>query len=325
MSGKPFFSVELVPRDPLWKTSLMSVISERFGFDGLWVSDHFFNRNVFLTLSEIARRTGKIFLGPAVVNPYLHHPVTIAQMVATLHEIAFDRVRLAVGAGDNISLGRVGLKRDKPVERVAECVKTVRDLLSGKAGPELRLDIPALFRTPIFVGAQGRRMLELAGEVADGVLVNWSNLDRLRESSKLLAHRLSRSESFTLGAHLIVSIHEDSAKARKTAVPFAAYLMSGSSEGLLDSLGVSPELRREVSKCLASFDWERLYNISRGDWVDYFSVWGTPEKLEEHVTSVLALGYNEIVFGGPLGPRPYTAIRTISRIIRRLGREYGGG
>jgi 5,10-methylenetetrahydromethanopterin reductase len=320
MSDRPAFTVELVPRDPLWKTALLSVICERLGFDGLWVSDHFFNRNVFIALTEIAHRTRRIMLGPAVVNPYLHHPVTIAQMVATLHELAEGRVRLAVGAGDSISLSRIGIKRYRPLERVAQCVKTVRDLLSGKTMTNLRLEIPATVCPPIFVGAQGRRMMEVAVEVADGVLVNWSNLQRLRESSKIVAARLGGRDGFTLGAHLIVSIHEDPAKARKTAVPFAAYLMVGSSEDILDSLGVSANMRDEVARCLTAFDWERLYSISGGEWVDYFSIWGTPARLEEDISVILEMGYNEIVFGGPLGPRPYTAIRTISKIIGRLKR-----
>jgi hypothetical protein len=135
-----------------------------------------------------------------------------------------------------------------------------------------------------------------------------------------VAARLAGRDGFTLGAHLIVSIHEDPAKARKTAVPFAAYLMVGSSEDILDSLGVSANMRDEVARCLTAFDWERLYSISGGEWVDYFSIWGTPARLEEDISVILEMGYNEIVFGGPLGPRPYTAIRTISKIIGRLKR-----
>ncbi|MEM1945265.1 MAG: LLM class flavin-dependent oxidoreductase, partial [Nitrososphaerota archaeon] len=285
------------------------------------VSDHFFNREVFITLAEIAHRTRRVRLGPAVVNPYIHHPVIIAQSIATLYEIAGGRVRLAVGAGDNTSLGRLGIVREKPVEKVGECVRLIRALTAGGDAGGVRLDIPLAEPPSIFVGAQSGRMLELAAKIADGVLVNWSNLDMLKESSKRVRGSGRDWRSFTLGAHLIVSIHDDPAKARKTAIPFASYLMVGASTAHLERLGISEEYRKEVISCLTASDWERLYTISGGEWVDYFSVWGNPGKLEEHVVSLIELGYGEIVFGGPLGPRPYTALRTISHIIRRLRRE----
>lgn len=321
----PLFSVELVPRDPLWKTSLMAVICERLGVDALWVSDHFFNRNVFITLGEIAHRTRKLMLGPAVVNPYVHHPVMIAQSIATLYEVAGGRVRLAVGAGDSLSLGRLGIIRERPVEKVADSVALIRGLLAGRDIGGVRLEIPIPKPPSIFLGAQGGRMLELAARLADGVLVNWSNLDMLKESSRRVRDSLVGGRRFTLAAHLMVSIHNDAEKARKTAVPFAAYLMVGSSTKHLEGIGISEEFRQQVAACLTTSDWERLYSISGGGWVDYFSVWGKPARLLEHVSNVLELGYDEVVFGGPLGPRPYSALREISRMIRGIRRERENG
>ena len=313
----PKFSVELVPRDPLWKTALMAMIAEGLGFDGLWMSDHFFNRNVFIALSEAARRTRRLILGPSVVNPYIHHPVTIAQIMTTLNDMAGDRFRLAVGAGDKLSLARLGIERRNPVEEVSFFVERLRKIFSE--GP--RLEMPPVKRLPIFLGAQGPRMMRLAAQIGDGVLVNWSNLEMIREAKENVRDALTGGRDFVMAVHLIVSIHEDAGKARKTAVPFAAYLMAGSSPKYLERIGVSEELRGRVARCLETSDWEGLYQVSDGDWVDYFSIWGKPERLEDHIANIIELGYDEVVLGGPLGPRPYRALRWISRMVRRLGRE----
>jgi 5,10-methylenetetrahydromethanopterin reductase len=313
----PKFSVEIVPKDPLWKTSLMAMISEKLGFDGVWMSDHFFNRSVFIALSEAGRRTRRLILGPAVVNPYIHHPATIAQTLATLNDMSGERFRLAVGAGDQLSLSRLGIERRNPVEKVSHFIQQVRNILLK--GP--MLEMPQLKNLPIFVGAQGRKMLRMGAEIGDGVLVNWSNIEMLKESQKIVREAFPGGREFVMGAHLIISVHEDSVKARKTAIPFAAYLMTGSSRTYLEKIGISEELRNMVARCLETRDWDRLYQISEGDWVSHFSLWGKQSQLEEHIVSIIELGYDEVVLGGPLGPRPYRALRWMSRMIRSLGED----
>ncbi|MEM1945510.1 MAG: LLM class flavin-dependent oxidoreductase [Candidatus Caldarchaeum sp.] len=310
---RPFFSVELVPRDPVWKLLIAARIVEKNGFDGVWVSDHFFNRNCFMVLSALALNTRKIFLGPAVVNPYVTHPTSIAQMTATLWELAPNRVRLAVGAGDALSLKQLGLDREKPVERVGEAVKHVKKALTTPGW----LDTYRASDVKVFVGAQGRRMMRMAAEVADGVLVNWSSMDKLLEALKTFGSR-----GFWKAAYIITSVHDDEAKARKTAVPFAAYLMAGVHEQYLNEFGISVGFRKQVEEVLRSKKWEELYAISSGDWVNYFCVWGKPKKLEGFADELVEAGYDEVVFAGPLGPRYLKALRDISLICRQIRKKW---
>ena len=320
------FGVELVPREPLWRTCITANLCDKLGFDNIWISDHFFNRNVFITLSTIVTYTSRIKLGPAVVNPYLHHPVTIAQSIATLYEVSKGRSILGIGAGDKTSLNRLCIERKKPVETVRKAIVTIKQLLEEGRATELekekvycdaRLDFRRSYRIPIYVGAQGPLMIKLAKELADGVLVNWSNLSKLRECVTLME---GSPDYFIKGAHLIVSVHEDINKARKTAIPFAAYLMAGADEKVLKSFQIDEKERSMVQRLLINMDWQTLYSVARDEWIRAFSFYGTHKELEELVRNLVDMGYNHIVFGGPLGPRVYYALKKIAEIVKNIKR-----
>ncbi|MEM4281005.1 MAG: LLM class flavin-dependent oxidoreductase [Candidatus Caldarchaeum sp.] len=313
---RPFFSIELVPKDPIWKLLIAANLVEKRGFDGIWVSDHFFNRNCFMTLSTLALHTRRVAIGPAVVNPYLTHPTTIAQMTATLWELAPNRVRVAVGAGDALSLKQLGIERKKPVEKVRETVKHVRGMLFNSG----LLETYPVSDVKVFVGAQGKKMMRMATDVANGVLVNWSSLDKLLEAAEML--KTVNVKGFWKAAYIITSVHDDEAKARKTAVPFAAYLMVGAHKDYLEELGIGLDFRNQVEQLLQSKNWDKLYDVSGADWVDHFCVWGKPKKLEDFTTSLVEAGYNEVVYAGPLGPRYLNALKHITLICRRIRREW---
>lgn len=295
----------------MWKLAMAAVMVEKHGFDGLWVSDHFFNRSSIITLSVIARYTRRVLLGPAVVNPYVFHPAQMAQAAATLWELAPHRVRMAVGAGDASVLKQLGYVREKPVEKVLWAVEEMRKYFE-------RLETYRVSDVKVYVGAQGPRMVK-ASTKADGVLVNWSNLEMLKESARLLGDDVPKG--FTRAAYLMTSVHEDAEKAWKTAVPYAAYLMIGSSPSYLSRIGVDEVHRKEVEELVQSRRWDRLYQVARREWVDFFSVWGKPEKLRDFVHEVVDIGYDEVVFAGPLGPRYVKALKSIASICRTVKRR----
>ncbi len=98
------FGIEFVPQNPYWKTTFFAMQAEKMGFDYTWITDHFNNRNVYVSLSMVANYTDKIKLGPGVTNPYLSHPVVTAQAVATLTELAPGRIVCGLGVGDKTTL-----------------------------------------------------------------------------------------------------------------------------------------------------------------------------------------------------------------------------
>lgn len=149
---------------------------EDAGFDGVGVHDHHHSgRDVYVTLALAAARTERLVLYPATSNTATRHPLVLAALANSLDEIAPGRTLLTLAPG-YLSVESVGRKAT-PLRRLREDVSSVRRLLAGEevplraGGGHLRLNNRAHPRPPVLLTAAGPRMLELAGEVADGVLM----------------------------------------------------------------------------------------------------------------------------------------------------------
>lgn len=147
---------------------------EDAGFSGVGVHDHQHSgRDVYLTLALAAERTSSLTLYPATSNPVTRHPMVLASLAHTLEEIAPRRIRLTVGPG-YLSVGSIGQPRAS-LDTMREAILTIRRLLRGESltfnGVETRLRNVSDPPTPVYMTVAGPRMVELAGEVADGALM----------------------------------------------------------------------------------------------------------------------------------------------------------
>ena len=159
---------------PVVETAQFIAGCESAGFSGVGIHDHQHSgRDVFLTLALAAQRTSTLTVYPATTNPVTRHPGVLASLAHTLEEIAPGRVRLTVGPG-YLAVGSIGQPRAS-LNRMREAILAIRNLLRGETvtfnGMETRLKNISYPPTPIFMTAAGPRMVELAGEVADGALM----------------------------------------------------------------------------------------------------------------------------------------------------------
>lgn len=147
---------------------------EDAGFDGVGVHDHpHSGRDVYVALTAASQRTRRLRLYPATSSPAVRHPLLLASLAHSLEEVAPGRVRLTLTPGF-LAARSVGKPR-ATVAVMREAVLAVRRLLAGEtvtigATPS-RLRNVSRPPTPVYLLAAGPRMVELAGEVADGALV----------------------------------------------------------------------------------------------------------------------------------------------------------
>ena len=159
---------------PVAETADFIAGCEAAGFSGTGVHDHQHSgRDVFLTLALAAERTSRLTLYPATSNPVTRHPMVLASLAHSLEEVAPQRVRLTIAPG-YLAVGNIGRPR-ATVAAMRQAVLTIRRLLRGERvefnGVETRLRNVSDPPTPVFMTAAGPRMVELAGEVADGALL----------------------------------------------------------------------------------------------------------------------------------------------------------
>jgi len=156
--------------------ALMKLIQsiEAAGFDGAGILDsQMISRDTFVVLGQAATHTSRMTLFPAVTNPFTRHASVLAGGIQTVEELAPGRVKFVIGTGYT-SASTIGRKPATLAEMRA-CIATMKALLAGKSvdfdGTAGRLPFCSGRHIPVIMAASGFKAIELAGEIADGVLL----------------------------------------------------------------------------------------------------------------------------------------------------------
>ncbi len=317
------FGVEFVPNVKPYEVEYLSQVAEDSGFKSVWVTDHYNNRNAYAILTLLALRTAKVSLGVGVANPFTVHPAVTASAIATLNEISGGRAILGIAAGDKMTLQRLGIGWDKPLTRVKEAVEFIRELSSGKrvsySGKTLKVENAGLdYRVspyPIYVGAQGPKMLKLASEIGDGVLINASHPKDFEEAFRCFGEL---KEGFDVVAYTSMSVDKDGNKAREEAKIVVAFIVAGSPDPILERHGLKEEaekVRDALSKAFAGGSWADVKKAVNDRMIDAFSVSGTPEEVIERIEELSRAGVTHVVAGSPIGVDKAKAIKLIGKKV----------
>jgi 5,10-methylenetetrahydromethanopterin reductase len=165
-------------------------LADRMGFSTFWVLDsHLLFHEVYTLLGALAVSTTSIRLGTAVTNPLTRHPTVTAAAFSTLAELSGGRASLGISVGDSAlkSMNLAPAKMSVLAETVALCRALIAGdpvtIAEGKTA-QLQHVGPSV---PIYVAATGPKMLELAGRIADGViLMNGIAPELIREAVALV-------------------------------------------------------------------------------------------------------------------------------------------
>jgi F420-dependent oxidoreductase-like protein len=160
--------------------------AERLGYESVWAAESY-GSDVVSVLAWLAARTEKINLGAAIMQVPARPPAAAAMAGATIDRLSGGRFLFGFGpSGPQVSEGWYGVPYAKPWGRTREYIEVVREIvarqgplehdgthytlpLPGGEGKPLKLNFhPLRERIPVFVGAIGRKSVEMAAEIADG-------------------------------------------------------------------------------------------------------------------------------------------------------------
>lgn len=174
------YGVLIGPPDPAAMAGLARA-SEAAGFDILALADsQSLFRELYVSMAVAAGATERIRLVPGVSNVVTRHLAVSASAIASLDELSGGRVALGIGTGDS-ALYNLG-ERPVSVTGMEEAVAALRGLFEGRTVSYRDRDVHVGWsrrRVPIYLAAEGPRMLHLAGQVADGVIVGSGLLPEL--------------------------------------------------------------------------------------------------------------------------------------------------
>lgn len=320
------YAIEITPEHPVAQLTDFARTAEDAGFDAVFASHHYNNRDQFMALSSMAQATDEVQLGPGIANPYETHPVTLASRVATLDEVSDGRAVFGVGPGDKSTIRNLGFDHDDALRRVLETFKVAQQLWDGE-----RVDHDGTFQAddaglnyetgdiPVYVGAQGPHMTKMAAKHADGALYNGSHPKDLAwardQVDSMLDDRVVDTE-FDLGAYASVSVAEDADAAREAARPPVAFVAAGSPPPVLGRHGIDQDVARDIGDAISAGNFEEAFGLVTEPMLDAFCIAGTPEDVAER-TEALREHADSVVFASPLGPDIEDAIALLGAAMDR--------
>ncbi|GIV70782.1 MAG: hypothetical protein KatS3mg048_3644 [Caldilinea sp.] len=171
--------IQIIPTMPVDEVIATAVMAEELSYDFCLLADEGFMPDVYVALGAIAQRTQRIRLGP-VTNGYTRHPAATATAIATLDDLSGGRALATLVAGGSMVLNPMGIAREAPLTVMRETVAILRALWSGEevtwqgkryALQRARLHSQRRHAIPLWLAVRGEKMLELAGQEADGVVL----------------------------------------------------------------------------------------------------------------------------------------------------------
>jgi len=160
--------------------------AEEKGFEAVWQAESRLVRDAIVPMAAYAAVTEKLKVGSGVINNWTRNIGLLASTFLTLDDLAKDRIICGIGAWWDPLAKNVGIDRDKPLTAMKETVQILKRLLSMERvtfhGEFIHVDGIELDvvhgrteprNVPVFIGATGPKMMELTGEIADGVVLNY--------------------------------------------------------------------------------------------------------------------------------------------------------
>ncbi|HLH21341.1 MAG TPA: LLM class flavin-dependent oxidoreductase [Chloroflexota bacterium] len=308
--------------------------AEALGYDAVWLADsQLIWRELYVLLGAVAATTRRVALGTGVTNPVTRHPAVTAGAITTVQELSRGRALLGIGLG-NTSLATLGRP---PATRaaLARYVATVRALCAGEpvggTGGDLRLAFGAPERCPpVVIAGSGPRILTLAGEIGDGVIIAGRGRAGPPLAAMLRQVRAGRQASgrparpFTTYLGVAVAVHAD----RATAIAAVRPHVVGSAlrRPLWELSPAARAASERVQAVYSPYDHmsptDKYAALVPDEVVTEFAIAGTPADCRAQARGLFAAGIDEItirpyaVDGAPRGATTEAFAREVMAPLR---------
>ncbi|HVH04900.1 MAG TPA: LLM class flavin-dependent oxidoreductase [Myxococcota bacterium] len=270
----PAVALAAVPGRRQRTLELAREIEER-GFAGIYCAS--FGDGVGLC-EALALTTERIPLGTSIANLYVRQPYDYAQTASLIHELSGGRFRFGVGVSHDVMNRRLGVATGKPVADARDFVAKLR------AAPRVG-ELP-----PLVLAALRKKMVALAGEVAEGVVFANVARSHFAESLAALPAEKRADPKFFIGNMIPTCVSDDRAAAaavnRKT---LGGYLIFPNYRNAWREAGYRAEMEA-VEKALAAGDRERMAEAAGERWLADCSLYGSAAEVRAGVEAWTAAG-----------------------------------
>ena len=295
----------------------MARYAEDRGFNEIWQADTRLARDCVVMMSAFLVYTKKLRIGSGVLPIWTRNPAVIAATWSSMWELGGKvdgrgRVMLGLGAWWEPISSRVGVKRHKPLQAMRENVEAIRQLFTMEEvtyqGEFVQLDrvkLDVAFGDisprdiPLYIGATGPKMLELSGEICEGVVLNYVvSVDYIRDAVKLVekgAKKAGKTLADVDRPELLVCCLSDDnpAEAMAEGKKLVAYYLA-TEPHIMKASGVSDELLDKVQSIMSwpatEEDYIRASAVIPDEVVRNVMAVGTTKECQDKVAEYIDAG-----------------------------------
>jgi 5,10-methylenetetrahydromethanopterin reductase len=285
--------------------------AEKKGFYAVWQAESRLVRDAIVPMAAYAAVTEKLVIGSGVINNWTRNIGLLAATFLTLDDLAPNRIVCGIGAWWDPLAKNVGIDRRKPLTAMKETVEVMRRLLNMERVTfhgefhhvdGIELDVVHGRREPrdvkIMIGATGMKMMEMAGEIADGVVLNYcvppEYNDMAMEQLARGAKRAGRTVDDLERPQLVVcSVDHDSEKAIDTTRELLTQYLAQQPH-IAKASGVSPDIVAEIQSILG---WPATHeqiqsakHLVPEDLIHRITASGTPDEARAKVQEYIDRG-----------------------------------
>jgi 5,10-methylenetetrahydromethanopterin reductase len=296
-------------------------------------------------MSAIASATSRIKFGSAVLNFYTRNPAAIASSFLALSDLgkskpsnktsqrsSSQRAVLGIGVGSAWNVAKYGItNRSGTISQLREAIESIRELFRGKQ-VTVRTDAfviesvilsKASKTIPIHVGTSSPRGLEMAGEIADGLILTDRIPSDVEESMKHvtlgLAYSSRRRKNLEVVNSVVVSLDRDRERARRAVRPTCAYLVAWLSDEKAQSNQISLEAKKKISEFIRIGDERSAAKLVDNKMIELLTATGDLSDCAERCREYISQDVDQLAFCEPFGPKPKESISMLaSKVIPKL-------
>ena len=285
--------------------------AEKRGFEAVWQAESRLVRDAIVPMAAYAAVTEKLKVGSGVINNWTRNIGLLASTFLTLDDLAPNRIICGIGAWWDPLAQNVGITRSKPLVAMKETVTVMKRLLAMERVTfhgefvhvdGIELDVVHGRReprhVPVFIGATGDKMMEMAGEIAEGVVMNYcvppeynhKALDLLAKGAKKSGRTLDDIDRPQL---VVCSVDNDHDKAIDTTRELLTQYLAQQPH-IAKASGVSMDIVEKIQSILG---WpatheqiQKAKNLVPDDLIDRITASGTPEEARKKVNEYVKNG-----------------------------------
>ncbi|MDH5606894.1 MAG: LLM class flavin-dependent oxidoreductase [Anaerolineae bacterium] len=285
--------------------------AEEKGFEAVWQAESRLVRDAIVPMAAYAAVTDKIKIGSGVINNWTRNIGLLAATFLTLDDLAPGRVICGLGAWWDPLAKNVGIDRSKPLQAMRETIEVLRRLLNMERVTfhgefhhvdEIELDVVHGRREPrdveIMIGATGPKMIEMTGEICDGIVLNYCvppeynhmAMERLEAGAKKAGKTLDDIDRPQL---VVCSVDHDHDKAIDTTRELLTQYLAQQPH-IAKASGVSMDVVAEIQSILG---WpatheqiQKAKHLVPEDLIHRITASGTPDEARAKVQKYIDYG-----------------------------------